>query len=326
MKEGIRLDKKTKNILIGLGAAAVAGISMFGARKINEQICKNENEKTRIKEVTDIGHLNEVEFEVIRIRTKPAIMIRCDGSIFLFLDRIDNKKGTMMEIERFLNGRGVRKDTFKGIITAEYTKGKNDIYVEENPELINMDENSILYNKPVFLTSDAKSVDFGIPIKVGRSVMISAGMASTGPIAFPVAIGKKLIRQGLILNVRDKGMVLLTVDSGKHLVTTIQQMFSFCNSFHSVILLNDEGGDMNILGRAVRKSADLMNAGMQSLKQQLGRPIIDKSVKEESELLHEVIEHGVILCGSHGYTSTMEYKEIFGEEVQVVRFTEKFSV
>ena len=320
------MNKKTRNILIGLGAVAAAGISMFGARKINEQICKSENEKTRIKEVTDIGHLNNVELEIIRIRTKPAVMIHCDGSVFLFLDRIDNKKGTMMEIERFLNGRGVRKDNFKGIIAATYTKGKNDIYVEENPELINMDENSILYNKPVFLTSDAKSVDFGIPIKVGRSVMISAGMAATGPIAFPVAIGKKLIQQGLILNVRDKGMVLLTADGGKHLVTTMQQMFSFCNNFHSVILLNDEGGELGIFGRGLKKSADILNAGVQSIKQQLGRPIMDKTVKEESELLHEVIEHGVVLCGNHGHTSTMEYKEIFGEEVQVVKFTEKFSI
>lgn len=320
------MNKKTRNILIGIGAAALAGISMYGTRKLNEKICKMENEKTRIKETTEIGHINDLEMEVVKIKNIPGILIYSDESIFLFLDRIDNHKETMIGIELFLEERGIKKNAFKGIIAASYSKAVNDIYMEENPELVNMDETSVLYNKPVFLTSDANSVDFGIPIKVGRSVMISAGMASTGPVAYPVAIGKKLIKQGLILNLRDKGMVLITADTGKNLITTMQQMFAFGNVFISVLILHDEGGELGVTRKIIRKAIDIVYSGAQKINQKIGRPMIDESMKEQTEVLTDMISHGVVLCGNHSITSTMEFKELFDENIKIIRFNEKFSI
>lgn len=320
------MKKKTSNILKFIGVAVAAGLSMYGTRKANEKLCKMENEKTRIKEITEIGHLNDLQIEPVKIENKSGILISSDDSVLLFLDKIDNHKETNIEIEKFLLGRGIKKDAFKGIIASSYSKVVNDIYMEENPDLINMDEASILYNKPVFLPSDSNSVDFGIPIKVGRSIMISAGMASTGPIALPAGIGGRFVKQGLLLNLRDKGLILITADTGKNLITTMQQISAFGNIFHSVILLDDECGNLRFACKFVKKSAALWNSICQKLIQKLSRTDMYESSEEKNEILEDLISHGIVLCGNHGSKTTMEYMELFGENLKVVKFNKKLVI
>ncbi len=320
------MDKKTRNILIGVGAACAAGLAMFGARKLNEKVCKVENEKTRIKEATEIGHLNDVRAEVVRLKGNAGLMIHTDDSVYLFLEHLNGKKETQQSIEHFLAEKEISKENFRGIIASSFAKGLNDIYEGENPELVNLDENSILYNKPVFLPPDATSVDFGIPIKVGRSVMISAGMASTGPIAFPVGIGRRITKQGLLLNVRDKGLVLFVVDDGKDLITIVQQLFAFGNELHSVVLMNDEGSELGFVGRVFHKGMDMVSAGFQKVKVRIGNPAVDDGMREKKAILMSMITNGVVLCGNHGITSTMDFKEFFDEDIQVVKFGECFEI
>lgn len=320
------MNKKVKTGLMVLGGLAAAGLTAFGIRKINEKLCINENEKAKLKESVEIGYVNELEVEPVIIGNKGGLLINADSSRYLFLDTIDNSEKTWSEIIEVLDDKIINKDEFKGIFAAEYLKTITALKDWEDTEKPQDSKARILENKPIFLTPESKAVDAGIPVRIGQSLVIAGGMASTGPVNYAHGIAGKTVRQGIIINLRDKGLILISTGVGTNLLDQIRQVFAIGNEFYSIIILRNEGQMKNWINKRVSRSLDFVSSKLMGIIKNANKNNnVDVTDKKMENLLkiNVLVKEKLVLAGIHSYVSAFEHKESFNEKLTEIGFGEK---